>query len=87
MSSWHLSSLLPPSSSVLLLPLLLLPLPQQPVKEPIYALNERKPPRPDPVIVKRWSWSGLAIFLYFCAAAVYYFIIRATRTLNIGYTS
>jgi hypothetical protein len=59
----------------------------QPVKEPIYALNERKPPRPDPVIVKRWSWSGLAIFLYFIAAAVYYFLIRATRTLNIGYTS
>ncbi|WIA15640.1 hypothetical protein OEZ85_002267 [Tetradesmus obliquus] len=63
-----------------------LPLPQ-PIKEPIYALNERKPPRPDPVIVKRWSWSGLAIFLYFIAAAVYYFIIRGTRTLNIGYTS
>ncbi|KAF6266301.1 glycosyltransferase like family 2-domain-containing protein [Scenedesmus sp. NREL 46B-D3] len=63
------------------------PLPLQTVKEPIFALNERKPPRPEPVIVKRWSWSGLAIFLYFIAAAVYYFLIRATRTLNIGYTS
>jgi hypothetical protein len=72
------------TSTLLLLLLFCYP---QPVKEPIYALNERKPPRPDPVIVKRWSWSGLAIFLYFIGAAVYYFLIRATRTLNIGYTS
>lgn len=36
-------------------------------------------------VTKHWNWIGLAICLYYCAAAVYYFVIRATRTLNMGY--
>jgi hypothetical protein len=36
-------------------------------------------------VTKHWNWVGLCIFLYYCAAAIYYFVIRATRTLNMGY--
>jgi hypothetical protein len=35
----------------------------------------------------RWNWAGILLCAYFMAAAVYYFVIRATRTLNIGYTA
>jgi hypothetical protein len=34
----------------------------------------------------RWNWIGVLLCAYYVAAAIYYFIIRATRTLNIGYT-
>jgi cellulose synthase/poly-beta-1,6-N-acetylglucosamine synthase-like glycosyltransferase len=36
-------------------------------------------------VTKHWNWIGVAIFLYYVGAAVYYFIVRATRTLNMGY--
>jgi hypothetical protein len=36
-------------------------------------------------VTKHWNWLGLAIFLYYCSAAIYYFYIRSTRTLNMGY--
>lgn len=36
-------------------------------------------------VTKHWNWLGVAIFLFYCAATVYYFVIRATRTLNMGY--
>lgn len=43
-------------------------------------------PRHKRPVTKHWNWLGLAICLYYIAAAVYYFVIRATRTLNMGYT-
>ncbi len=38
-------------------------------------------------VTKHWNLIGVAIFLYFVATAIYYFYIRATRTLNMGYTA
>eukprot|EP00878_Enallax_costatus_P000276 GHUV01000347.1.p1 GENE.GHUV01000347.1~~GHUV01000347.1.p1 ORF type:complete len:1266 (+),score=343.56 GHUV01000347.1:286-4083(+) len=43
-------------------------------------------PRHKRPVTKHWNWLGLAICLYYIAAAIYYFVIRATRTLNMGYT-
>lgn len=42
-------------------------------------------PRSKRPVTKHWNWVGLAICLYYCAAALYYFIIRGTYTLNMGY--
>jgi len=36
-------------------------------------------------VTKHWNLIGLALFLFYLGAAVYYFVIRATRTLNMGY--
>ncbi|KIY99598.1 hypothetical protein MNEG_8360 [Monoraphidium neglectum] len=36
-------------------------------------------------VTKHWNWVGLAIFLYYFGALIYYIIIRATKTLNMGY--
>lgn len=42
-------------------------------------------PRSKRPVTKHWNWVGLAICLYYCAAALYYFVIRGTYTLNMGY--
>lgn len=36
-------------------------------------------------VSKHWNLVGVLIFLYFCGSALFYFVIRATRTLNMGY--
>ena len=36
-------------------------------------------------VTKHWNWVGLAIFLYYIASLIYYIVIRATKTLNMGY--
>lgn len=43
-------------------------------------------PRHKRPVTKHWNWLGLAICLYYISAAIYYFVVRATRTLNMGYT-
>jgi hypothetical protein len=35
-------------------------------------------------VVTKWNWIGLFIFLLYCGTALYYFIIRATKTLDMG---
>lgn len=42
-------------------------------------------PRSKRPVTKHWNWVGLAICLYYVAAALYYFIIRGAYTLNMGY--
>lgn len=42
-------------------------------------------PRSKRPVTKHWNWLGLAICLYYVAAALYYFIIRGAYTLNMGY--
>eukprot|EP00879_Flechtneria_rotunda_P009977 GHRR01010433.1.p1 GENE.GHRR01010433.1~~GHRR01010433.1.p1 ORF type:complete len:1225 (+),score=296.26 GHRR01010433.1:1011-4685(+) len=41
----------------------------------------------DRPIIKQWNPVGLLFCLFYCAAALYYFVIRATKTLNIGFTA
>jgi len=36
-------------------------------------------------VTKHWNWIGIAIFLFYLGASIFYFIVRATRTLNMGY--
>jgi hypothetical protein len=36
-------------------------------------------------VSKHWNPLGLVICLFYIAAAVYYFVIRATCTLDMGY--
>jgi hypothetical protein len=36
-------------------------------------------------VTKHWNLIGVALFLFYVCAAIYYFVIRATRTLNMGY--
>jgi hypothetical protein len=36
-------------------------------------------------VTKHWNLIGLAIFLYYFGSLIYYIIIRATKTLNMGY--
>ena len=36
-------------------------------------------------MTKHWNLVGVLIVLYFIASAVFYFVVRATRTLNMGY--
>jgi hypothetical protein len=36
-------------------------------------------------VTKHWNYVGLAIFLYYFGALIYYIYIRATKTLNMGY--
>lgn len=38
-------------------------------------------------VTKHWNLVGCFIFLYFVATAIYYFYVRATKTLNMGYTA
>jgi hypothetical protein len=38
-------------------------------------------------VTKHWNLIGICIFLYFIATSIYYFYIRATKTLNMGYTA
>lgn len=45
-----------------------------------------KPPPEAQPVTYQWNWIGILLCGYYIAAAIYYFIIRATRTLNIGYT-
>lgn len=40
----------------------------------------------DQPVSYRWNWVGVLLCGYYIAAAIYYFLMRATRTLNIGYT-
>lgn len=42
-------------------------------------------PRSKRPVTKHWNWVGLAICMYYVAAALYYFIIRGRDTLNMGY--
>jgi hypothetical protein len=42
-------------------------------------------PRSERPVAKRWNPVGLVICLFYIAAAIYYFVIRATRTLDMGY--
>lgn len=56
--------------------------------EPRYAQPSRKqkpPPEAQPVAYG-WNPVGVLLLLYYLGAALYYFWVRATRTLNIGYT-
>lgn len=53
---------------------------------PKYSNAPAKKSEVDTGLTQRWNWVGVAIFLFYCAAALYYFIIRASRTLNIGFT-
>jgi hypothetical protein len=36
-------------------------------------------------VTKHWNLIGLAIFLFYFGSLIYYIIIRATKTLNMGY--
>ena len=36
-------------------------------------------------MTKHWNWVGVAIFLYYVASLIYYIVVRATKTLNMGY--
>jgi hypothetical protein len=38
------------------------------------------------VVQTKWNIIGTLIFLYYCAAIVFYFVYRATYTLNMGIT-
>jgi hypothetical protein len=45
-----------------------------------------KPPAEAQPVSYQWNYIGCLLCGYYIAAAIYYFFIRATRTLNIGYT-
>jgi hypothetical protein len=47
--------------------------------------KKEKAPKEKQVVASRWNWIGVLLFLYYVGAAVYYFYVRATRTLNMGY--
>eukprot|EP00882_Tetradesmus_deserticola_P034539 GHRQ01039660.1.p1 GENE.GHRQ01039660.1~~GHRQ01039660.1.p1 ORF type:complete len:112 (-),score=7.61 GHRQ01039660.1:243-578(-) len=42
-------------------------------------------PHSERPVAKHWNPVGLVICLFYIAAAIYYFVIRATRTLDMGY--
>eukprot|EP00878_Enallax_costatus_P006281 GHUV01006584.1.p1 GENE.GHUV01006584.1~~GHUV01006584.1.p1 ORF type:complete len:545 (+),score=157.86 GHUV01006584.1:776-2410(+) len=58
------------------------------VKRPLpkYSNAPAKQSEVDTGLSRKWNWIGVIIFLFYCAAAMYYVVIRATRTLNIGFT-
>lgn len=53
---------------------------------PRYSNAPPKKSEIDTGLTHKWNWVGVFIFLFYCAAALFYFVIRATRTLNIGFT-
>jgi hypothetical protein len=57
--------------------------------EPRYAQPSKKvkPPPEEQLVAYRYNWVGILLVAYFIGAAAYYFFIRATRTLNIGFTA
>mgnify|MGYP001807635136 CR=1 FL=1 len=63
-------------------------LPLQPQGELRFAQPSKKakPPADSQPVTYQWNWIGCLLCGYYVAAAIYYFIIRASRTLNIGYT-
>lgn len=64
---------------------LLWTLPQEDHEEYAETGEKQVIPRSKRPVSKHWNWVGLAIFLYYVAAALYYFVIRAAYTLNMGY--
>jgi hypothetical protein len=59
--------------------------PQEDQEEYAESGEKQVVPRSKRPVTKHWNWVGLAICLYYVAAALYYFIIRARDTLNMGY--
>lgn len=75
-----------PSMLLTLFVLLLCAVVQQEDQEEYADTGEKQAiPRSKRPVTKHWNWVGLAICLYYCAAALYYFIIRGAYTLNMGY--
>ncbi len=58
---------------------------QQTIQQQCDPTDRPKPPRCERPIIVHHRLAGWALFLYFCATALYYFHIRYTRTLNMGY--